>query len=549
MADIQLTQPLIEKLVNLVNIKYPNWQGFSDPRYIEDELSYKESAVESAQLWLKKDELQELLSNQQFDDFQERIEKVAYSGKNLLYLAVPTAGDLKVLYDEALDPESFFKAFYDLMYAESSSADRLDNFSKYLETHNLPNKWAFATYFLYLLNPETDMFVKPTTKSWFLRFCGAEKSLPSKPNGRDYQIILDLSQQLMEDLSQFNPTSFIDIQSFLWVAKQAETKSVTSNTLGENFKELFGNFDDALFAFRFLETAATFLEFKSPMDPLIAASFFKSGKDIKLHLSYGNWLVVGFDGKNEKVDEVLISLFKNRIDLPYRISDDFFVSEGEPQVTLYRLSFEDFKENEAELLDEFKVTMEHVRKRFAHWKASPYHNVNNSKLAEAILDETTRDEVLFEGIPVGTVEPKTPTRYWKIAPGREAWNWDTWKEENIIAIGWDQVGDLSGKSKDEIDEVFYETMKNFPDWGPGGKTQLTRFMEIQIGDQIIANKGKSEILGYGTVIGDYYFVPGIRHGHRIPVQWDNLERKVINEGGWAMTILELPKKNMINYYP
>jgi hypothetical protein len=774
MADIQLTQPLIEKLINLVNIKYPNWQGFSDPRYIEDELSYKESAVESAQLWLKKDELQELLSNQQFDDFQERIEKVAYSGKNLLYLAVPTAGDLKVLYDEALDQESFFKAFYDLLYAESSSAERLDNFSKYLETHNLPNKWAFATYFLYLLNPESDMFVKPTTKSWFLRFCGAEKSLPSKPNGRDYQLILDLSHQLMEDLSQFNPTSFIDIQSFLWVAKQAETKSpitlekmdefemlyneflsnylytengekhkhlilqgrreavvnltevnkafkedgditdlvllkllpysdsknnrekgawiniapaiqgniktwfenagwtktedwpkiskailnfvntcindpdslkeacakftelpyttgfqtgmltpvlnalnpddfllvnnksrkvinyftdsdykqpltnypeinevgknliivldqVISKTenvdidnvdlfdifshwlvaekryfkpksLGKNFTDLFGNVDNALLAFNFMETAASCLGVTQADNPLIALTFFKAGMEIRLHMSYGKRLAIGFHGTNGDISEVLISLIKDSLQIPIIDAEDFSHSEGETIVTLYRISFTEVESYRNVLLEAFQDTMQYFHSLYSTWSASPYHKFNDIKLAEAVLDENIREKVLNEDLPLRASGEELTTRYWKIAPGKEAWNWDTWKEENIITIGWDQVGDLRGKSKDEIDEVYDETMKNFPDWGPGGKTQLTRFMEIQIGDQIIVNKGKSEILGYGTVIGDYYFVPGIDHGHRIPVQWDSFERKSINEGGWAMTILDLSKE-------
>jgi 5-methylcytosine-specific restriction enzyme B len=773
MADIQLTQPLIEKLVNLVNIKYPDWQGFSDPRYIEDELSYKESAVEAAQLWLKKDELIELLNNQQFSEFKERIEKVAYSGKNLLYLAVPTAGDLKVLYDESLDQKNFFQAFYNLLYGDSSSSERLEHFSKYLETHDLPNKWAFATYFMYLIDPKSDMFVKPTTKSWFLKFCGADRSLPSKPNGRDYQKILDLCNQLMDELRQFDPTSFIDIQSFLWVAKQAEAKSpitiekmdefetlyneflsnylftekgekhkhlilqgrreavvnltevnkalkkdeditdivllkllpysdsknnrekgawiniapaiqgniktwfenagwtksedwpkiskailnfvntciddpdslkeacttftelpyttgfqtgmltpilnalnpdefllvnnksrkvinyftdsdypqpltnypkinevgkslinvldqIISKTenvdienvdlfdifshwlvaeklyfkpskLGENIAELFGNVDEAILAFKFLEAAITSLHIDNKDDPRIALSFYKPGKDIKMHLSYGNWLALGFQGSEGRINQVLIGLLKDSLDLNFISKGDFVTTESEPKVTLYRLTFKEFEANQDRLLISFQETMEHFYKKFCHWKASPFRNSSKDEILETLFDESLRDKLLAKGTSLGPNQQEIKTRYWKIAPGREAWNWDTWKEENIITIGWDQVGDLSGKSKDEIVEVYDETMKEYPDWGPGGKTQLTRFMEIQIGDQIIANKGKSEILGYGTVVGDYYFIPGMEHGHRIPVQWDSFERKSINEGGWAMTILELSK--------
>jgi len=41
MADIKLTQELVERLIELVNRRYPNWQGFSDQRFIDDELTYK----------------------------------------------------------------------------------------------------------------------------------------------------------------------------------------------------------------------------------------------------------------------------------------------------------------------------------------------------------------------------------------------------------------------------------------------------------------------------------------------------------------------------
>jgi 5-methylcytosine-specific restriction protein B len=773
MADIQLTSELVEKLIDLVNIKYPDWEGFSDPRYIQDELSYKESAVDAAQLWLKKEELQELLSNHQFEEFKDRIEKVGRSGKNLLYMAVPTAGDLNVLYEESHDSQSFCQAFFDLLYGDRTSAERLDKFSKYLESHDLPNKWTFPTYFMYLLDPKSEMFVKPTTKSWFLKLCGADRSLPSKPNGRDYQNILDLSNQLMDELRQFNPTNFIDIQSFLWVAKQAENTSIITpekvkefkilfnefisayldtdkgvdhirylhegrkkaieniksinqsygngeditdmvllrllpysdsennrqkgawinvasaiqgnlktwfenkgwtnpenwpkvsiailnfvnscienpenienacvkftelpyttgfqtgmmtpilnalkpdefmivnnksrvvlnyftesdykqplvnypeinttgkelvsslksifdeaekfelkhldffdifshwlvaekrffspKTLGKNLTNLFGNVDNALLAFKFMQTATSYLGIERADDPLIAFTFFKSGLQTKLHMSYGKRLAIGFHGTGGEISEVLISLIKDSVDIPFIESEDFAHSKGEKVVTWYRIDFDDVERHQDALLEAFQETMEYFHSLFSTWSASPYKKFNDKKLAEAVLDESVRDQVFHYDLTLRSSGEENTTRYWKVAPGVGAWNWETWKKENIIAIGWDQVGDLSGKSKEEIDKVYDETMKSYPDWGAGGKTQLTRFMEIQIGDQIIANKGKSEILGCGTVTGDYYFIPGMDHGHRIPVQWDSFERKSINEGGWIMTILELSK--------
>ncbi len=247
MVDIKLTQKKVESLIDLVNRRYPNWQGFSDQRFIDDELTYKENAVETAQKLLEKKALKQLIAGQEYDVIHKRIEEVAQSGKNLLYLAAPSSGDLAVVYDETLDKPSFYQAFYDLLYGTDTSPERVEHFSTYLESHGLPNKWTFATYFLYLLSPETEMFVKPTTKSWFMKFCGAQKSLPSRPNHDDYKLILDLCHQLKDDLSTYNPTNLIDIQGFI-SGKNVESKACYIEQRIEEFQSLYEEFlDDFLY--------------------------------------------------------------------------------------------------------------------------------------------------------------------------------------------------------------------------------------------------------------------------------------------------------------
>ncbi|MBN2286036.1 MAG: hypothetical protein JXI43_06285, partial [Tissierellales bacterium] len=45
------------------------------------------------------------------------------------------------------------------------------------------------------------------------------------------------------------------------------------------------------------------------------------------------------------------------------------------------------------------------------------------------------------------------TRYWMIAPGRQATFWEKWREKGIITIGWDKLGNLSGySSKEEMQQ-------------------------------------------------------------------------------------------------
>jgi len=50
------------------------------------------------------------------------------------------------------------------------------------------------------------------------------------------------------------------------------------------------------------------------------------------------------------------------------------------------------------------------------------------------------------------------------------------------------------------------------------------------------------VLGIGTVTGPYYFVEGIRHGHRIPVEWEDLTPRRINKTGWKRTLIELTQE-------
>jgi 5-methylcytosine-specific restriction protein B len=129
--------------------------------------------------------------------------------------------------------------------------------------------------------------------------------------------------------------------------------------------------------------------------------------------------------------------------------------------------------------------------------------------------------------------------FWKISPGREAWHWDECREGNFISIGWDEFGDLS-----QIDRAGYEERRKVlaseHNWTDDGVEQLWIFAkEIREGDQIIANRGTTTLLGSGIVTGPYYFVEGVRHGHRLPVEWIDTTQRQINQGGWRRTLMRL----------
>lgn len=169
--------------------------------------------------------------------------------------------------------------------------------------------------------------------------------------------------------------------------------------------------------------------------------------------------------------------------------------------------------------------------------ADEFRDLSGNKLAAVdLFDMFSHWLVAIKGHPLIEVS------YWKIAPGENAWNWDECREGGFIAIGWDELGDVSLFSKSQFDAKRDELLKEQPDWNKVGVEQVWKFAHIKEGDRIIANKGTTEVLGIGTVTGPYYFVEGVQHGHRIPVEWEDCTPRKINQPGWRKTLIELSQE-------
>lgn len=95
---------------------------------------------------------------------------------------------------------------------------------------------------------------------------------------------------------------------------------------------------------------------------------------------------------------------------------------------------------------------------------------------------------------------------WVYAPGDGACFWDDFYNEGVMAIGWDDLEDLSQyKNQSEINkelQTLYGTDKSKSN---DAKTCYDFCNNIKIGDTIIVKKGLYEILGYGTVESDYSY--------------------------------------------
>ncbi|MEZ0394538.1 MAG: DUF2461 family protein, partial [Desulfurococcaceae archaeon] len=132
---------------------------------------------------------------------------------------------------------------------------------------------------------------------------------------------------------------------------------------------------------------------------------------------------------------------------------------------------------------------------------------------------------------------------WKIAPGEKAWEWDASKAEGYIALGWSEIGDLSKLDRRTFEQAWQEMQTKDSEFGEGGREQLWKFFsKVKPGDRILANRGKTEILGVGTIAGPYYFAPGQKQAHRRKVTWEDRPPWKADEPGWGKALIELSEE-------
>ncbi|SDA25456.1 AAA family ATPase [Sphingomonas sp. NFR15] len=114
-------------------------------------------------------------------------------------------------------------------------------------------------------------------------------------------------------------------------------------------------------------------------------------------------------------------------------------------------------------------------------------------------DMASDDELVLSPAP-------TERRVWLYAPGRGAERWDEFYEKGLVAIGWDELGDLTGMATATILERLKE---HYGDANPTNKARACHEFAnaMQPGDLVFAKRGRREIVGFGTVTGEYRHDP------------------------------------------
>ena len=146
---------------------------------------------------------------------------------------------------------------------------------------------------------------------------------------------------------------------------------------------------------------------------------------------------------------------------------------------------------------------------FEAWKYSEEVNKKNQELKMVAESSALMDD-----------ENET-IRYWVYAPGEGSYMWDDFYKRGVMAIGWNEIGDLSlFKNKSEIKEA----MKKI--YGPNLSYQNATHAtwqfanEMKVGDIIFVKKGRSQLIGRGIVTSDYFYDSEAEEYNRIrTVNW------------------------------
>lgn len=141
-----------------------------------------------------------------------------------------------------------------------------------------------------------------------------------------------------------------------------------------------------------------------------------------------------------------------------------------------------------------------------------------------------------------------PRSYWRIgtSDGTEARNrWDLMRDGNVVAVGWENVGDLSAiadapRARETIRALMAEHYPKVENVVSRKAGELASFLtRMKVGDVVCASDGGT-LLGVGRVTGPYKYTKGEAFPHRRSVEWLALgEWKLMTGEGTRTTVWRL----------
>jgi restriction system protein len=108
-----------------------------------------------------------------------------------------------------------------------------------------------------------------------------------------------------------------------------------------------------------------------------------------------------------------------------------------------------------------------------------------------------------------------------IRAGKNNYLFDLFEEKNIVAIGWNELGNISllknsGQIKEKLSEL-YDYKQQTTNMNAG---QIFRFIEMKIGDYAVTYNSEERVYMIGKIASDYIYNPSFEFSHQRAVKWN-----------------------------
>jgi 5-methylcytosine-specific restriction enzyme B len=310
--------------------------------------------------------------------------------------------------------------------------------------------------------------------------------------------------------------------------------------LAAPFAELFASIDDAQWAFELLRAYLARLDVTSADNPRASVTLRRIGRKVQIRANFCGFAVASVRGEHGRLTHAQLLLSEGAYDPGQTIHLSPMV-DGQ-QCHLYSMPVDALRSPRPELILAVAATTDLLLAHFRGAHATPWRDNQNITVARAVYEPSLLPDLLAHGASFNTANSDALAggiRYWKIAPGDGAWQWAECRDGDFIALGWDEMGDLTGMTREQFDERLRECQRTFPNWTKSGVGQLWHFLNtIKPGDIIVANRGQREVLGIGRVVGGYTYAQGQKLAHRLKVDWYDTQPRSVNYY-WVKTLIEL----------
>ncbi|WP_022943218.1 DUF3553 domain-containing protein [Psychromonas hadalis] len=147
-------------------------------------------------------------------DYQQIIKNVLAVVNASKLISTVEKTDLRKAFLKENAQKKFSLSLYKLLYGKEPLQGRFVSFSKVLQELNIA-KWTIASYFLFVMQPKSYLFIKPNITQHASELCGFEINFKTQVNWLSYESTLKFSEYLFTELVALKPRDMTDVQSFM----------------------------------------------------------------------------------------------------------------------------------------------------------------------------------------------------------------------------------------------------------------------------------------------------------------------------------------------